>query len=155
MPETGTFPEIDTGVHQFHYGFLTISKKWCVLVLSKNSRELSGRDDITDIHRESIDSITIPSKRVRATIEENRRSFDCWFESGSMPYASKHYPFENEKKFLDAFPANFISEGLDQTRGWFYTLTVLGTHLFKTAPYQMLLSLVLCWLLMVKRCRNV
>lgn len=53
-----------------------------------------------------------------------------------MPYASKHYPFENKQKFLDAFPANFISEGLDQTRGWFYTLTVLGTHLFNTAPYE-------------------
>ena len=99
-------------------------------------RELSGRDDITDIHRESIDSITIPSKKGKGQLKRIEEVFDCWFESGSMPYASKHYPFENEKKFLDAFPANFISEGLDQTRGWFYTLTVLGTHLFKTAPYQ-------------------
>jgi isoleucyl-tRNA synthetase len=53
-----------------------------------------------------------------------------------MPYASKHYPMEKKESFHDAFPANFISEGLDQTRGWFYTLTVLGTHLFNTAPYQ-------------------
>ena len=99
-------------------------------------KELSGRDDITDIHRESIDSITIPSKKGKGTLRRIEEVFDCWFESGSMPYASKHYPFENKQKFLDAFPANFISEGLDQTRGWFYTLTVLGTHLFNTAPYQ-------------------
>lgn len=99
-------------------------------------KQLSGRDDITDIHRESIDSITIPSKRGKGDLRRIEEVFDCWFESGSMPYASKHYPFENQDKFLNAFPANFISEGLDQTRGWFYTLTVLGTHLFNTAPYQ-------------------
>ena len=99
-------------------------------------RELSGRDDITDIHRESIDSITIPSKQGKGVLKRVEEVFDCWFESGSMPYASKHYPFENQDKFKNAFPANFISEGLDQTRGWFYTLTVLGTHLFDTCPYQ-------------------
>ncbi|CAK7902910.1 hypothetical protein CAAN1_16S02014 [[Candida] anglica] len=99
-------------------------------------RELSGRDDITDIHRDSIDDITIPSKQGKGQLKRIEEVFDCWFESGSMPYASKHYPFENKDTFKDAFPANFISEGLDQTRGWFYTLTVLGTHLFKTAPYK-------------------
>ncbi|KAI3403026.2 ILS1 [Candida oxycetoniae] len=99
-------------------------------------KKLSGRDDITDIHRESIDSITIPSKKGKGNLKRIEEVFDCWFESGSMPYASKHYPFENKQKFLDAFPANFIAEGLDQTRGWFYTLTVLGTHLFNTAPYK-------------------
>lgn len=99
-------------------------------------KELSGRDDITDIHRESIDSVTIPSKKGKGELKRIEEVFDCWFESGSMPYASKHYPFENKQKFHDAFPANFISEGLDQTRGWFYTLTVLGTHLFNTAPYE-------------------
>ncbi|KAI5963136.1 ILS1 [Candida pseudojiufengensis] len=99
-------------------------------------KELSGRNDITDLHRESIDDITIPSKKGKGQLKRIEEVFDCWFESGSMPYASKHYPFENNQKFLDAFPANFIAEGLDQTRGWFYTLTVLGTHLFNTAPYQ-------------------
>ena len=54
--------------------------------------------------------------------------FDCWFESGSMPYAQSHYPFENKKEFEDAFPADFIAEGVDQTRGWFYTLLVLGIN---------------------------
>ncbi|PSK41575.1 isoleucine-tRNA ligase, cytoplasmic [Candidozyma pseudohaemuli] len=99
-------------------------------------KTLSGRDDITDIHRESIDNVTIPSKQGKGNLKRIEEVFDCWFESGSMPYASKHYPFEKKESFHDAFPANFISEGLDQTRGWFYTLTVLGTHLFNTAPYQ-------------------
>lgn len=99
-------------------------------------RQLSGRDDITDLHRENIDNVTIPSKEGRGDLRRVEEVFDCWFESGSMPYASKHYPFVNKEKFSDSFPANFISEGLDQTRGWFYTLTVLGTHLFNTAPYK-------------------
>lgn len=99
-------------------------------------KQLSGRDDITDIHRESIDNITIPSQKGKGVLKRVEEVFDCWFESGSMPYASKHYPFEKKDAFHNAFPANFISEGLDQTRGWFYTLTVLGTHLFNTAPYQ-------------------
>ena len=59
---------------------------------------------------------------------------DCWFESGAMPYASKHYPFENKDRFEQRFPADFIAEGLDQTRGWFYTLLILGTALFDEAP---------------------
>lgn len=99
-------------------------------------RELSGRNDITDIHRDSIDDVTIPSKQGKGVLKRVEEVFDCWFESGSMPYASQHYPFENQQKFQDRFPANFISEGLDQTRGWFYTLTVLGTHLFNSAPFK-------------------
>lgn len=99
-------------------------------------KELSGVQDITDLHRESIDHITIPSKQGKGELKRIEEVFDCWFESGSMPFASKHYPFESKDVFNKSFPANFISEGLDQTRGWFYTLTVLGTHLFNTAPYQ-------------------
>lgn len=99
-------------------------------------KKLSGRDDITDIHRESIDQITIPSQKGKGQLKRIEEVFDCWFESGSMPYASRHYPFERKENFHNCFPADFISEGLDQTRGWFYTLTVLGTHLFNTAPYK-------------------
>ncbi|KAF6012219.1 isoleucine--tRNA ligase [Brettanomyces bruxellensis] len=98
--------------------------------------ELSGVKNISDIHRDKIDNITIPSKQGKGQLHRIEEVFDCWFESGSMPYASKHYPFENKENFRDSFPADFISEGLDQTRGWFYTLTVLGTHLFGTAPYK-------------------
>eukprot|EP00003_Mantamonas_plastica_P009140 TRINITY_DN1845_c0_g1_i6.p1 TRINITY_DN1845_c0_g1~~TRINITY_DN1845_c0_g1_i6.p1 ORF type:complete len:652 (+),score=256.64 TRINITY_DN1845_c0_g1_i6:67-1956(+) len=65
--------------------------------------------------------------------------FDCWFESGSMPYASKHYPFENKEKFDETFPADFIAEGLDQTRGWFYTLLVISTALFDKPAFKNLI----------------
>ena len=67
--------------------------------------------------------------------------FDCWFESGSMPYAQSHYPFENKKEFEDAFPADFIAEGTDQTRGWFYTLLVLSSALFNKAPFKVMLQI--------------
>ena len=62
--------------------------------------------------------------------------FDCWVESGSMPFAQFHYPFENKKLFEENFPADFIAEGVDQTRGWFYSLLVLGTCLFGESPYK-------------------
>ena len=80
--------------------------------------------------------MTIPSKQGKGELKRIEEVFDCWFESGSMPYASQHYPFENTEKFSQRVPANFISEGLDQTRGWFYTLSVLGTHLFGSVPYK-------------------
>ncbi|OBZ86658.1 Isoleucine--tRNA ligase, cytoplasmic [Choanephora cucurbitarum] len=96
--------------------------------------ELSGVSPITDIHRESIDSITIPSKKGKGVLRRIEEVFDCWFESGSMPYAQQHYPFENAEKVQSSFPADFISEGIDQTRGWFYTLLVLSTHLFDKPP---------------------
>jgi len=101
--------------------------------------ELSGVSPITDLHRDSIDDITIPSKEGRGTLKRIPQVFDCWFESGSMPYASKHYPFEQKDRFDQTFPADFIAEGLDQTRGWFYTLTVLGTALFGNSPFKNLI----------------
>ncbi|KAK7430947.1 hypothetical protein QQZ08_002476 [Neonectria magnoliae] len=101
-------------------------------------KELSGLSgDLPDIHRDKVDSITIPSKKGKGVLRRIDEIFDCWFESGSMPYASRHFPFENSDRFQeDLFPADFIAEGLDQTRGWFYTLTVLGNHLFKTSPFK-------------------
>ena len=65
--------------------------------------------------------------------------FDCWFESGSMPYAQQHYPFENKQYFERNFPADFVAEGLDQTRGWFYTLMVLSTGLFDRPAFKNLI----------------
>mmetsp|Transcript_45072 Transcript_45072/g.109047 ORF Transcript_45072/g.109047 Transcript_45072/m.109047 type:complete len:1165 (+) Transcript_45072:75-3569(+) len=92
--------------------------------------ELSGVK-VEDLHRETVDKIEIPSKKNPGTVLRRiDEVFDCWFESGSMPYAQKHYPFENKEKFEGGFPADFIAEGLDQTRGWFYTLMVLSTALF-------------------------
>lgn len=100
-------------------------------------RKLSGfTGDLSDIHRDKIDHITIPSQQGKGQLKRIEEVFDCWFESGSMPFASQHYPFENQEKFEKSFPGQFIAEGLDQTRGWFYTLVVLGTHLFVKMPFQ-------------------
>uniref|UniRef100_A0AAV2M480 Isoleucine--tRNA ligase, cytoplasmic n=1 Tax=Knipowitschia caucasica TaxID=637954 RepID=A0AAV2M480_KNICA len=97
--------------------------------------ELTGVK-VTDLHRESIDSLTIPSRRGKGVLRRVAEVFDCWFESGSMPYAQAHYPFENKREFEDSFPADFIAEGIDQTRGWFYTLLVLSTALFGKPPFK-------------------
>ena len=100
-------------------------------------KKLSGYEgDLSDIHRDKVDDIIIPSKEGRGDLRRIEEVFDCWFESGSMPYASSHYPFENKEAFQASFPGDFIAEGLDQTRGWFYTLTVLGNHLFGCSPFQ-------------------
>ncbi|KAL8925350.1 MAG: hypothetical protein Q9172_002281 [Xanthocarpia lactea] len=100
-------------------------------------RRLSGfQGSLDDLHRDKIDNITIPSQQGKGDLRRIEEVFDCWFESGSMPYGSSHYPFENEQVFRGSFPGDFIAEGLDQTRGWFYTLTVLGTHLFGCLPFK-------------------
>ncbi|MDR0367129.1 MAG: isoleucine--tRNA ligase [Rickettsiales bacterium] len=94
--------------------------------------ELCGRK-ISDLHRPYAD---VSFERGGKTFRRVEDVFDCWFESGAMPFASLHYPFENKEAFRDAFPADFIGEGLDQTRGWFYTLAVLGAALFDKIPYK-------------------
>ena len=95
--------------------------------------KLSGQK-ITDLHRHYLDDldIEIDGKTYKRTSEV----LDCWFESGAMPYGQQHYPFENEEDFFDGFPADFIAEGLDQTRGWFYTLTVLAVALFDSVAFK-------------------
>lgn len=96
-----------------------------------------SKTKIVDIHRESIDDIVIPSKRPgKPPLKRVPEVFDCWFESGSMPYAQMHFPFENSGDFHSRFPADFIAEGIDQTRGWFYTLLVISTALFGKSPYK-------------------
>jgi isoleucyl-tRNA synthetase len=100
--------------------------------------ELSGKR-VTDLHRHFLDDITIPSQQGKGLLHRVPEVFDCWFESGSMPYAQQHYPFENEKVFDESFPADFIAEGVDQTRGWFYTLLVLSTALFDKPPFKNLI----------------
>lgn len=89
---------------------------------------------IVDLHRHFIDDLTFTKNgKVFKRIPE---VFDCWFESGSMPYAQNHYPFEHRTLFEENFPADFIAEGLDQTRGWFYTLTVLAAALFDKPAFK-------------------
>ena len=90
---------------------------------------LSGQRP-TDLHRHVIDPITWPCAGCDGVMSRIPEVLDCWFESGSMPYGMNHYPFENTERFEATFPAKFIAEGLDQTRGWFYTLIVLSTALF-------------------------
>jgi isoleucyl-tRNA synthetase len=97
-------------------------------------RELSGHAGDFDLHRPGIDEIVI--KRDGKTYRRIEEVFDCWFESGAMPYAEDHYPFEHKEEFKKTFPAQFIAEGLDQTRGWFYTLHVLGTALFDQPAFK-------------------
>ena len=92
--------------------------------------------ELDDLHREKVDPLTFTLEGEPGTYRRIEEVLDCWFESGAMPYAQLHYPFENQSLFERGFPAEFIAEGLDQTRGWFYTLIVLGTALFGTQPFK-------------------
>lgn len=103
-------------------------------------KELTGVE-ATDLHRHHIDQLEIVREKDGKCFKRISEVFDCWFESGSMPYAQNHYPFENKELFETSFPADFIGEGLDQTRGWFYTLTILATALFnKPAFYNVVVN---------------
>lgn len=97
-------------------------------------KKLAGVAADADLHRPGIDKVVI--ERDGKTYHRTEEVFDCWFESGSMPYAQDHYPFEGKEGHDEVFPAEFIAEGLDQTRGWFYTLHVLGTALFGKPAFK-------------------
>ena len=89
-----------------------------------------------EFHRPYIDEITMPCPECGGTMKRVPEVIDCWFDSGAMPFAQHHYPFENKDLFEKQFPADFISEAVDQTRGWFYTLLAESTLLFNKAPYK-------------------
>lgn len=91
---------------------------------------------VNDLHRETIDEITFQVNGQEGTYKRISDVLDCWFESGSMPYAQLHYPFENQEQFKQSYPAEYIAEGLDQTRGWFYTLNILSTALFDQPAFK-------------------
>ena len=91
---------------------------------------------LTDLHKHVVDRVTFPCPECGETMTRVPEVLDVWFESGSMPYAQHHYPFEEPEAFSRRFPADYIAEGLDQTRGWFYTLLVLATALFDQAPFR-------------------
>jgi isoleucyl-tRNA synthetase len=91
---------------------------------------------VADLHREHVDPLTFTRPGENGTYRRVEEVLDCWFESGSMPYAQLHYPFENQNVFTAGFPAEFVAEGLDQTRGWFYTLTVLAAALFQKPAFR-------------------
>ena len=98
--------------------------------------KLSGQK-VEDLHKEFVDKIEIPSPTGKSPLKRIDEVLDCWFESGSMPYAQWGYPYGNlNDEFEKSFPADFIAEGLDQTRGWFYTLMVIGTAIFGKSPFK-------------------
>ena len=94
-----------------------------------------------ELHRPFIDAVTLKCPECGGEMKRVPEVIDCWFDSGSMPFAQWHYPFENEELFNSQFPANFISEGVDQTRGWFYSLMAISTLIFDKAPYKNVLVL--------------
>ncbi len=97
--------------------------------------ELSGVR-LDDIHKHFVDEVTFGCADCAGQMQRIPEVLDCWFESGSMPFAQIHYPFENKERFETRFPANFIAEGIDQTRGWFYTLVVLSVALRDEVPFR-------------------
>lgn len=101
-------------------------------------KEKCGLDADKDIelHRPYLDNLTCSCPKCGGKMKRTQEVIDCWFDSGSMPFAQYHYPFENKQTFEKTFPADFISEAVDQTRGWFYTLLVINTILFGKAPFK-------------------
>ncbi|MDH4330773.1 MAG: isoleucine--tRNA ligase [Candidatus Moranbacteria bacterium] len=97
--------------------------------------KLSG-EKVDDLHKHIVDEITFPCEKCGGTMKRIPDVLDTWFDSGSMPYAQKHYPFENKEKFEKTFPAEFIAEGIDQTRCWFYYLHVIGTAIKEKPAYK-------------------
>ncbi len=105
-------------------------------------REMSDNcPENIELHRPFIDAVTIKCPECGGEMKRVPEVIDCWFDSGSMPFAQWHYPFENKELFESQFPANFISEGVDQTRGWFYSLMAISTLIFDCAPYKNVLVL--------------
>ena len=104
--------------------------------LEARAGNLPTREGKLDLHKPYIDEITLVCQKCEGTMHRISEVLDCWFESGAMPYAQLHYPFENKELFENNFPADFIAEGLDQTRGWFYTLHVLSTILFDEPAFK-------------------
>ncbi len=101
-------------------------------------KELSGNDEAltVELHRPYIDEITCKCSKCGGTMHRVPEVIDCWFDSGAMPFAQHHYPFENKELFETQFPAQFISEAVDQTRGWFHSLMAESTLLFNKSPYE-------------------
>lgn len=104
-------------------------------------KELSGVTEIEDLHKPHIDSVRFPCSKCGKDMSRVSEVIDAWFDSGCMPVAQWHYPFENKEAFERSFPADFISEGVDQTRGWFYSLLAISTMLFDQPCYKACVSI--------------
>ncbi len=99
-------------------------------------KELCHVDGDIELHKPYVDALTMICPKCGKPMHREPEVIDCWFDSGSMPFAQHHYPFENRELFKESFPAQFISEGIDQTRGWFYALQAISTALFNKSPYE-------------------
>ena len=95
-----------------------------------------GEVNLPELHRPYIDEVVLKCPHCGKPMHRTKEVIDCWYDSGSMPFAQWHYPFENKEKFEERFPADFISEAIDQTRGWFYTLLAISTQLFGQSPFK-------------------
>ena len=150
MPETikhgrmGNFLEnvIDWGLSRERYWGTPLPVWVCnkcgkihVIGSKKELKDLCGINGDIELHRPYIDDCTFACE-CGGTFVREKEVIDCWFDSGSMPFAQYHYPFENKELFESHFPADFISEAIDQTRGWFYTLLAISTLLFDKAPFK-------------------
>lgn len=150
MPETikkgrmGNFLEnlIDWGVSRERYWGTPLPVWVCekcgkkhVVGSRKELHELSGYNEDIELHRPYIDKVTFPCE-CGGVMRRVPEVIDCWYDSGSMPFAQFHYPFENQDLFEKNFPADFISEAIDQTRGWFYVLLAISSVLFEKAPFK-------------------
>jgi isoleucyl-tRNA synthetase len=104
----------------------------------KELEELSGNEAVkmVELHRPYIDEITFPCPQCGGTMKRVPEVIDCWFDSGAMPFAQHHYPYENKELFEQQLPAQFISEAVDQTRGWFYSLLAESTLLFHKSSFE-------------------
>lgn len=100
------------------------------------AKSIEKIDESIDLHRPYVDNVHITCPDCGKEMTRVKEVIDCWFDSGSMPFAQYHYPFENKELFEEQFPANFICEGIDQTRGWFYTLLLISTFVTGKAPYK-------------------
>ena len=104
-------------------------------------KKLSGQDDIDDLHKPYIDEVTLTCPDCQSAMRRTPEVLDCWFDSGAMPYAQFHYPFAKDGAFEKQFPADFIAEGVDQTRGWFYSLLAISTLISGTPSYKSCISI--------------
>ena len=132
MRETGRFHATVIGEHRFRFGAAKMVRSLSSQALKSSKRKQARRSLICI----AILSISLKLSQNGKIFRRIPEVFDCWFESGSMPYAQDHYPFENKEVSMQCFPADFIAEGLDQTRGWFYTLTVLAAALFDKPAFK-------------------
>ena len=110
--------------------------KECIGSIEELKEKAIDCPDEIELHKPYIDNVHLKCPKCGKEMQRAKEVIDCWFDSGSMPFAQLHYPFENKEVFENHFPAQFISEAIDQTRGWFYTLTAIGTALFGKTPFE-------------------